>query len=125
MLEKGLQLETTSIRFDYVSMHLRCMRIFRDMKQMVDPYLAGKLELKSLRGDASVIGSTYIKNDTLLPSMTGWILNYSETHEGKGFKTRPKSSQILSKASNVFRQVLESEGEGQVETLKVEYDRTK
>lgn len=36
VLEKGLQMGTTSIRFDYVSMHLRCMRIFRDMKQLCD-----------------------------------------------------------------------------------------
>jgi len=125
ILETGLQLETTSIRFDYVSMHLRCMRIFRDMKQMVDPYLAGKLDVKFVQNGTSMPGSTYLMNDTMLPSMTGWILNYSEMHEGKGFKTRPKSSQMLSRASNVFRQVLDSEGEGQVETLKVEYDRTK
>jgi hypothetical protein len=125
VLEKGLELETTSIRFDYVSMHLRCMRIFRNMKQMCDPYLAGKLEFRSINNEALNTGATFIKNDTMLPAMTGWIVNHSETNEGRGFKTRPKSSQILSKASNVFRQVLEIEGEGQVETLKVEYDRSK
>ena len=125
ILEKGLHLETTSIRFDYVSMHIRCMRIFRDMKEMCDPHFAGKLDVKFVQNGVSMPGSSYIKNDTLLPSMTGWILNHAQWYEGKGFKTRPKSSQILSKASDVFRQVLEIEGAGQVETLKVEYDRTK
>lgn len=125
ILEKGLQLETTSIRFDYVSMHLRCMRIFRDMKEMCDPYFAGKLKVISVGNCAPPSGSSYIENDAVLPSRTGWILNHAEIQEGKVFKTRPKSSQILSKASNVFRQVLEIEGAGQVETLKVEYDRTK
>jgi hypothetical protein len=93
------------------------------MKQMVDLYLAGKV--KFLENEAAITGSTYIMNDTMLPAMTGWIVNFAETQEGKGFTTRSKSSQILSRVSNVFRQVLEREGEGQVETLKVEYDRTK
>ena len=112
VLERGLQLETTSIRFDYVSMHLRCLRIFRDVKQVCDPYLAARH------------GAGYIKNNSLSPSITGWILKYAGHTDGKqarGMKLNNGNNprRLLLRASEVFRQILGTGEEGQEETLKV------
>lgn len=79
VLERGLQVETTTIRFDYVSMHLRCLRLFRKVKAVSEVYLSGK------------IGPDFLEDDSQLPQITGYILMYAafglrQTEQTHGIK---------------------------------------
>ncbi|OCF45729.1 hypothetical protein I317_00216 [Kwoniella heveanensis CBS 569] len=65
VLETGLAAETTSVRFDYISMHLRCLGLLRQVKLSADDYFVSK------------IGSNYIENDCQLPFIVGYILQYA------------------------------------------------
>ena len=126
VLEEGLQLETTSIRFDYVSMHLRCMRIFRDMKQICDPLMAAMNRDTFDRFGRWVPGKPYIRNDTMLPAITGYIINFVDQFQGKLVTgMSPNPGRLLMKASDVLQRVLEIEDAGREETLKIENDRKK
>jgi len=118
VLERGLQSETTSIRFDYVSMHVRCLNIFRDIKTVCQPTLYAKL------------GFDCTQNDHILPHITGWILTFAALgHREVGQKACSKpimgrlSSAILLRCSDVFRRALENDS-GRKETIKVEEDRS-
>jgi hypothetical protein len=117
VLEKGLQLETRSIRFDYVSMHLRCLRIFRNIKTVSHTYLVGKL------------GPAYIDNDGQLPFITAWILHIAalalrsgELSMGIKRDSGVTKSRLLLGASAEIRKALNSQDSGREETLKVERD---
>jgi hypothetical protein len=126
VLEEGLQLETTSIRFDYVPMHLRCMRIFRDMKQICDPLMAAIHRDVFDRFGRWVPGEPYIRNDTMLPAITGYIINFVDQYQGKLVTgMSPNPGRLLIRASDVLRRILETEEAGREETLKVEDDRKK
>jgi hypothetical protein len=115
VLEKGLQMETTSIRFDYLPLHLRCLSIFHDIEQASHEYLVNEL------------GAYHIENASLLPSLTGWILRVEtfEMEQAMGIKPdngKPRS-QLLSGARDVFRRIFGSGDEGQRETLALEKHR--
>ena len=115
VLEKGLLLETTSIRFDYLSLHLRCLRIFRDIKQVSDEYLVKE------------VGADYIENNTQLSTLTGWIFRFEtlEMEQAMGIKPdngKPRSH-LLSGAREVFRQILGNGNEGRKEMLALEKHR--
>ena len=117
ILEKGLQLETRSIRFDYVSMHLRCLRIYRSIKTVSHPYLIGKL------------GPAYIDNDSQLPFITAWTLHIAalalrsgELSMGIKRDSGVTKSRLLLGATAEFRKALSSKDSGREETLKVERD---
>lgn len=118
VLEKGLQEETTSIRFDYVSMHLRCLQIFRNIKRVSHSYLSGKH------------GPAYIENDSQLPFITAWILHIAtlalrQGEQSSGIKRSSgiTKSRLLSNATDEFRTALKSNGAGGEESRKVETDR--
>ena len=117
VLEEGLQLETRSIRFDYVSMHLRCLSTFRDIKTVSHPYLVGKL------------GPAYIQNDGQLPLITAWILHIAsialrqgELATGIKRDSGVTRSRLLLGASAEFRKMLTSKDASREEILKVERD---
>jgi len=115
VLERGLQQETTSIRFDYLSMHLRCLEILRAIRNATHPYLVKEL------------GSGYIENDTLVSSVTGWILRFEtfEMERAMGYipgNGKPPS-RLLSTAGDVFHEILGTGNEGQEETLMVQKHR--
>ncbi|WVF69661.1 hypothetical protein IAT40_004440 [Kwoniella sp. CBS 6097] len=65
VLETGLLAETTSIRFDYISMHLRCMSLLKQVKLSADEYFTGKFSAQ------------WIECDAALPSVVGYILQAS------------------------------------------------
>jgi hypothetical protein len=117
VLERGLQSETTSIRFDYVSMHVQCLNIFRDIKTVCQPTLLAKL------------GFDCTENDHILPNITGWILTFAALGHreiGKEARFKPiqgrlRSALILG-CSGVFRKALANDS-GRKETIKVEEDR--
>ena len=115
VLEKGLLMETTSIRFDYLSLHLRCLRIFRDIKQVSDQYLINE------------VGADYIENNAQLSTLTGWIFRIEtfEMEQATGIKPddgKPRSH-LLSGARDVFRRILGNGNEGRKETLALEKHR--
>ncbi|WVQ98197.1 hypothetical protein IAU59_005319 [Kwoniella sp. CBS 9459] len=113
VLETGLAAETTCVRFDYVSMHLRCFRLLREVRLSADEYFIGKL------------GPRYIENDAQLPFIVGYILQYSAfsgraaeralgvKREGRN-ATDVRSKRLLD-ATRVVREFLESTGEGSAE----------
>jgi hypothetical protein len=117
VLERGLQSETTSIRFDYVSMHVQCLNICRDIKTVCQPTLLAKL------------GFDCTENDHILPNITGWILTFAALGHreiGKEARFKPiqgrlRSALILG-CSGVFRKALANDS-GRKETIKVEEDR--
>lgn len=63
VLKAGSRSETESIRFDYISMHVRCLSALRAVKNASHTYLASKL------------GPEYIRSDYELPAIVGRILN--------------------------------------------------
>jgi len=118
VLEEGLRTKTTSIRFDYVSMHLRCLQLFRNVKRVSHDYLLGKL------------GPAYQENDSQLPYLTGWILRFAafsfRQHEQVSGTRLDRSlgrSRLLLGATEEIRKLLEKKDEGQKESFKVEHDR--
>jgi hypothetical protein len=120
VLEEGLRVETTSIRFDYVSMHLRCLRLFRNIKAVSHNYLLGKM------------GPDYLENDSQLPWMTGWVLRFAaftfrqyEQVSGTRLDKSLGKSRLLLGATDEIRKLLEKEDEGQKESIKVEHDRVR
>lgn len=118
VLEEGLRIETTSIRFDYVSMHLRCLSLFRNIKTVSHDYLLGKM------------GPEYLENDSQLPWMTGWILRFAALGfrqyaqmSGRKLDKSIAKSRLLMGATDEIRKLLKKEDEGQKESFKVEHDR--
>jgi len=118
VLEKGLQVETTSIRFDYISMHLRCLRLFRKVKAVSEVYLTGK------------IGPDFLEDDSQLPQITGWIFMFAalglrQTEKVTGVKRDGgmSKSRLLMNAAMEIRQILDIKNAGREETIKIEKDR--
>ena len=115
VLEKGLLLETTSIRFDYLSLHLRCLRIFRDIKQVSDEYLVKE------------VGADYIENNAQLSTLTGWIFRFETLEMEQAMGIKPDNGKprihLLSGAREVFRQILGNGNEGRKEMLALEKHR--
>ena len=113
-----MRIETTSIRFDYVSMHLRCLSLFRNIKTVSHDYLLGKM------------GPEYLENDSQLPWMTGWILRFAALGfrqyaqmSGRKLDKSIAKSRLLMGATDEIRKLLKKEDEGQKESFKVEHDR--
>ncbi|OCF77678.1 hypothetical protein I204_01676 [Kwoniella mangroviensis CBS 8886] len=112
LLEAGLEAETASIRFDYISMHLRCFSILDKVRLSAHDYITGK------------VGPDYLDNDSQLPYVVGWILQLAAfsaraaaqigiKREGKGaFDIR---SQRLMEATKVLGTYLRETGEGDAE----------
>jgi hypothetical protein len=118
VLEQGLQVETTSIRFDYMSMHLRCLRLFRQVKAVSETYIAGK------------IGPDFLEDDSQLPQITGWIFMFAalglrQTEQVTGIKrdSGNTKSRLLNNATKEIRQMLDVKDGGREETIKIERDR--
>ena len=62
IIEAGLDTETTALRFDYVAMHLRCIRVLKKVQATAHDYLVKKH------------GTGYLENDSQLPYIVAWIL---------------------------------------------------
>jgi hypothetical protein len=118
ILEQGLQAEASSIRFDYISMHLRCLRLFRQVEAVSEPYLS------------SEIGPDLLEDDWDLPQITGWILllasiGLRQTEQVTGINREsgnPKGRLLLNAAKKV-RQMLDVKDGGREETINIEKDR--
>ncbi|WWC65533.1 uncharacterized protein I303_108151 [Kwoniella dejecticola CBS 10117] len=118
ILEAGLEAETRSIRFDYVSMHLRCLTILKKVQLSADEYFTRKL------------GPLYLENDSQLPFIVGWILNFaafsgraaeSISIRREGRKAVDVRSQRLTDATRVMKEYLISTGEGDSECKKMRH----
>ncbi|WVW86532.1 hypothetical protein I302_108581 [Kwoniella bestiolae CBS 10118] len=116
ILEEGLQSETTSIRFDYVSMHLRCLDVLKQVQLSAHDYFVQK------------IGPGYQENDSQLAFITGWILRYAalsgQAAEYIGIKREGRNavnveSKRLADATRVIGEFLKRTGQGDAETKKL------
>lgn len=116
VLESGLILETSSIRFDYVSMHVRCIRILRRVQASAHDYLS------------QAFGPEYIENDSQLPFLVGCILHFAvmsgRAAEQLGIQRvinveRRIGSKLLLGATNAMREALKNPRERDAEVRKL------
>jgi hypothetical protein len=117
IIEAGLQQETLSIRFDYVSMHLRCIQFLKQVKAGANDYLMGKH------------GEGYLENDSQLPYIVGYILHVavmSQRATAMVLKSAKKSTSGVTLASKLvigaiksLNKCLAGGKEGSVETEKL------
>jgi hypothetical protein len=100
-LGQAVAAEQHMLRFDYISLHLRCLRLLHELHASIDDKLR------------EYFGSTYMENDTQLPFLVSWIFtvaaeteNYRESvrHQGR------VESLMLRKASITVRGFIEKEG---------------
>ncbi|WWD15674.1 hypothetical protein CI109_100096 [Kwoniella shandongensis] len=119
ILEQGLMSETTSLRFDYISMHLRCIRLLREVKAHNHDYFLGKL------------GPGYIEGDHQLSWIVGWILHWATMsgraaeyigikREKLGRQGGMVGSKVLAGATEAIKKFLNETQEGEVEVRKIE-----
>lgn len=115
VLEMGLQSETRSIRFDYVSMHLRCLRLLQSVHSVSHDYLDRKL------------GQPCISNSSELPFVVGWIIHFATMSARAGQMTAGldrRGGQVFSKllmgATTEVRKLLEKKDEADRETKIVD-----
>ncbi|KAK0544463.1 hypothetical protein OC846_006067 [Tilletia horrida] len=124
VLERGLKLETDSIRLDYVSLHLRCITMLQKVRAASDTYLRGKL------------GPNYLDNECQLPMVVCWIFHVAvmsqRAAEQMGIQRQIRQdlgsrtlrdlefkSQLLVGAEKVLNDYLRSTGEGDAELKKM------
>ncbi|KAL9931999.1 hypothetical protein V8E36_009060, partial [Tilletia maclaganii] len=120
VLESGLQSETASLRFDYVSMHNRCIRALRAVRAASHDYLTQKH------------GPHYLDDESQLPFVVGWILQIAtlsgrafeisgmrkelrEEIGSRGMRQVSVGSKLLVGATGALADFLRSTGEGDAE----------
>jgi hypothetical protein len=115
VLEAGLTHETLSIRFDYLAMHCRCIRVLRIVRDGADEYLTRKVGPNYLGGDESN-----------LPGITGYILHWAtmsgraaEQMLGVDRKGGTVKSRLLVGATKGVASFLRESKEGDVETKRL------
>jgi hypothetical protein len=108
ILEQSLQAEASSIRFDYISMHLRCLRLFRQVQAVSEPCLS------------SEIGPDLLEDDSELPQTAGWILLLAaiglrqiEQVTGINRESGNPRSRLLLNAAKEVRQMLDVKDAGE------------
>ncbi|KAE8249917.1 hypothetical protein A4X13_0g5022 [Tilletia indica] len=124
VLETALRSETDSIRLDYVSLHLRCIRVLQRVRASADEYLRGKL------------GPNYIEDESQLPFVVGWIFHVAtlsarafelmggprELRQELGSRAMREiqyKSKLLLGATSTLNHFLRSTGEGDAEVKKM------
>ncbi|WWD04021.1 hypothetical protein V865_002084 [Kwoniella europaea PYCC6329] len=116
LLEAGLEAETASIRFDYVSMHLRCFSILDKVRLSAHEYITSK------------VGPDYLDNDSQLPYVVGQILQFAAFSPRAAAQNRIKRegrdavvirSQRLMEATQVLGNYLRETGEGDAEIKRM------
>lgn len=114
ILEAGLEAETKSVRFDYVLMHLRCLRLLEKVRLGAHDYLLSK------------IGPKYLPDEALVSLIVGWILHVADmsaksaAHVGLNLKGGTVArSKLLFGATSAVRQFLLETGEGSAEIAKM------
>ncbi|CEH15555.1 hypothetical protein CBOM_03854 [Ceraceosorus bombacis] len=123
VLEVGLIRETASIRFDYVSMHLRCVEFLKEVKGEVNEHFTRKH------------GATWIEDDTQIAHVTGYILtaaSFSQLDARQlGLQQAISktgawvASKVLYDATRVFRRVLDESQAGDAEIRKIARSRAR
>jgi hypothetical protein len=114
IVETGLRLETVSLRFDYISMHLRCIQVLKSVQAASHEYLSRK------------IGSKYIENESQLPYVVGYILQWA-TASGKvaaslgmrGGASTAVGSKLLLGAVKALNEYLGNDRDASVEVKRV------
>lgn len=118
VLEAGLNQEEVAIRFDYVSMHTRCLRVLKAAEASAHDYLVSKH------------GPDYLGKDYELAWVVGWILWVStlsgraadqvgikrEKLEDKGTFVRSK---VLVKVTEVLKAFLNDPDEAAAELSRI------
>ncbi|KAK0559480.1 hypothetical protein OC844_004382 [Tilletia horrida] len=125
VLEKSLEGdEMERLRFDYVAMHLRCIRVLRAVHASADEYLTRKQ------------GPNYMENESQLPFIVGWIFNVAtwsargaeslglmrdmrRSLGKKGMAGVQMGSRILVGAADAIADFLRTTGEGDAEVRKL------
>lgn len=110
VLEEGIRSEMPTIRFDYVSMHLRCLQYLGDVHMVSQDYIERK------------IGQPYLVNQAELPFMVGWILMFArlgakatELQTGIDRNSSTLCSKLLLGAADQLRSRLAEKGWGDKE----------
>ncbi|WWC86002.1 uncharacterized protein L201_000873 [Kwoniella dendrophila CBS 6074] len=116
ILEAGLISESTSIRFDYISFHLRCLKVLKQVQLSAHDYFMMK------------IGPGYQENDSQLSFITGWILRFAansgQAAEALGIKREGRNASLVQSrrlvdATRVIKEFLSKTGEGDTEIKKI------
>ena len=116
VIEAGLTLETASVHFDYIGMHLRCIQLLKKVQQGAHNYLVQKH------------GEGYMENDSQLPFIVGWILKIAalsgKASEALGIMRTGRDgvtvvSKLLLGAVGSMNEFLKEPGVGRVEVDKL------
>ena len=113
VIEAGLRQDATALRFDYISMHLRCIQSLKKVRAASHEYLSRK------------IGKLYIENESQLPFVVGYILQWA-TVSGKiavslGIKnegSKEVGSKLLLGSAKALNELPEREGNVEVKRVK-------
>ncbi|PWN39483.1 hypothetical protein IE81DRAFT_326489 [Ceraceosorus guamensis] len=125
VLEAGLVSETQSIRFDYISMHLRCLEYLRRVKVRVNDYFSSKLGAKWIDNDGEipfVVGHIFrAASEGQLAFLTNESLRFANMQMGNDAAGGIiRVSKSLLAATDVLRRFLEETRQGGVEVAKME-----
>lgn len=108
-LRLGIAAEEHMLRFDYISLHLRCLRLLRTLQTIVDDVLH------------EVFGTKPIENESQLVLVVFYIFELSDTSEKTLEILKLKSgseSPILKRASEVVQEFIEIEGSVECDRLQ-------
>jgi hypothetical protein len=111
-LADALNAEASVIRFDYFSLHLRCMRLLKTLRDTFDEKFQ------------QYFGPEYMENETQLPFTVGYIF-MAATSSGKAadhLRIRDAKSIMMQGASDVVQELIKREGSVEKEKLEKEWE---
>ena len=94
-LSHAIAAEERTIRFDYLSLHLRCLRILRDLRTVYDDIFRHRF------------GRNYVENETQMPLVVVYIFHLAKVADGS----------VLKLASDVVQEFIEREGSVEINRL--------
>jgi hypothetical protein len=102
--------EAAIIRFDYFSLHRRCLRLLKTIQTTLDHKFR------------QYFGPDYLENDTQLPFIVGWIfvVATSSKKAADEIKLREVQSSMMQRVSEIVEEMIKKEGD--VETTKLEME---
>ena len=109
-LRRALEVEEPMLKFDYLTFHVRCLQVLRQVRDAVD------VDLRKYFGDG------YLENDSQLPTMVGYIfsvvaVNTSNAELNRLLRGLDVASILMTRAGNVLKNILEHDGRVEADKL--------
>jgi hypothetical protein len=111
-LTDAMASEAAIIRFDYFSLHRRCLRLLKTIQTTLDHKFR------------QYFGPDYLENDTQLPFIVGWVFTVATFSKKAAdeIKLRGVHSVMMQRVSEIMEDMIKKEGEVEMAKLEKEWE---